>query len=134
MSPPDFTSMDRKALQAFRNMAFYRKEAPTVENNYFTTKSKDAPHPQPADWRPTPIATEWCEHHGPAQHTTGNCKVIADPENKGEQKKKAPKPKIDPKAFARWRIQYHEKVRASHPILLAQSTNKSHSSSKNSSC
>jgi hypothetical protein len=127
MSPPDFASMDRKALQAFRNMAIYRKEAPTVENNYFTTNSKDAPHPQPADWVPTAIATEWCQHHGPAQHTPDKCHAIIG--------KPKPKPKIDHIVLARRQIEWAKEVRAS-PVLyfLAHITNKSHSSRRNTSC
>jgi hypothetical protein len=128
MSTPDFASMDRDALTAFRKNAYKRKEEPSVENNYFTTEFKKERCHQPTDWVSTPIATEWCEHHGPSGHTTDNCKAVTDPDH---QKKKQ-KPKIDLPT----RLRLRKKVRSFAPPsrLSIMFTNKSHRSRKNSSC
>jgi hypothetical protein len=105
MSLPDFASMDRDTLKAFRKNALKHNEKSTVENNYFTTKPKEERCPQPTDWVPSCIATKWCEYHGPSQHTVDSCS-IADPKNDAPKKKaKNQKAKINPKAFAAWQRQ-----------------------------
>jgi RNA recognition motif-containing protein len=123
--------MDRKALQAFRNAARKQNEQPNVENNYFTTTPKDKRFPQLTDWIPTCIASEWCEYHGPSQHTPDQCSMIGEASTKKtEPKRKAQKPKIDPKAFADWQKQVSRTFR---PFSLCI-TNKSHRSRRISSC
>jgi hypothetical protein len=129
MSPSDFASMDRKALQAFRNTARKRNEEPTVENNYFTTTPKEERFPQPTDWIPTCIAAEWCEYHGPSQHTPDQCSMIGEASTHKE-KKKAQKPKIDPKAFADWKKQ----VSRTFSLVSFCITDKCHRSRRISSC
>jgi hypothetical protein len=113
MSPPDFATMDRKALFAFRKNTQKRQKKSTVENNYFTTTPRNGGRPQPSDWVPTSIATNWCKYHGPAQHTPEECAIVAAGSWAEFQKQEAQKRK----RFMQWRIEWHEKVGISHYCL-----------------
>jgi hypothetical protein len=52
-----FTNMTRHDLFHYRLKATKAREAPSVHNNYFTTRySVHLTHKQPADWIPTKLA------------------------------------------------------------------------------
>ena len=100
---PDFATMDREALNAFRKNAEKCNQKPTVENNHFTAKPRVQRCPQPSDWIPTCIATEWCEYHGPCKHKPENCNIIAAGSLAEFQKQQAQKKKVDLKTSLRMR-------------------------------
>jgi hypothetical protein len=102
MSPPDFATMERLALFAFRKSSQKRNEKPTVENNYFTTTPRKGGRPQPSDWIPTYIATKWCAYHGPSQHTPEECAIVAAGSWAEFQKQKAQEAKADMRRLIEW--------------------------------
>lgn len=99
MASIDFDKMSKQDLIDFRRKALKARERPSVENNYFTTKFKAGlSNKQPTDWVPTELFKDWCEHHGPSNHLTAECR-----DGNGTKKKplKQQKPKVDYQAILR---------------------------------
>jgi hypothetical protein len=75
MASLDFANMTKQDLSKLRRHAIRAGERPSVENNYFaTTFSAGISNKQPTDYIPTALFKTWCEHHGPSNHVTAECR------------------------------------------------------------
>jgi hypothetical protein len=75
MASLDFANMTKQDLSKLRRHAIRAGERPSAENSYFaTTFSAGVSNKQPTDYIPTALFKTWCEHHGPSNHTTAECR------------------------------------------------------------
>jgi len=75
MASLDFANMTLRDLLSYRRKAIKAGERPSAQNNYLTTTfSTDIKNKQPADWVPTKMFKTWCDHHGPSNHVTTDCR------------------------------------------------------------
>ena len=75
MAALDFANMTKQDLSRLRRHTIRAGERPSAENNYFaTTFSAGVSNKRPTDYIPTALFTAWCEHHGPLNHVTAECR------------------------------------------------------------
>jgi hypothetical protein len=70
-----FTTMSRAKCDRLKKRWVKAKQAPSVENNYFTMKSDLFARPTPGDWVPTALYEHFCAYHGPSRHETKACNI-----------------------------------------------------------